>query len=530
LRDNRLTNVQYGADSRKVSYAYDSVGRVVSRSTQNGTLTRTTTYNYLAGNSALTNATTPLVSSITQYGMNFSYTYDAVGNITSETRNGLTTTYSYDNLGQLIRVNDPHDTTSGSAGTTWAYAYDLGGNITSKKRYAYTTGTLGTVLQTISYGYTDSNWKDKLTSYDGMDISYDAIGNITGYNGMMFVWGAGRRLSACMADSMILFGYNSQGERIRKFAAGVATLYTMHGKLLTHLTKGSDYMHFYYDANSRPAMVDYNGTHYTYLYNLQGDVVGLVDSTNSIVVEYKYDAWGKLLSTTGTLASTLGYLNPFRYRCYIYDEETGLYYLHSRYYNPEWGRFVSADAVLGKVGEIGSHNLFSYCKNIPIPCADWNGKEAAGAIAAGVAGGALDGPLPFGDIIGVLLYWLISSWISTSIPDVQTNSRSRQDDNDETYIYRSATGTAKSLTPRENKDENGLSFFTTQPSSGKYFRTTIEAVNSTGVLVAIPDPINPSHILINPVIPTTMEGWIKSRDTANENPHPYTILLMTLAK
>jgi len=115
----------------------------------------------------------------------------------------------------------------------------------------------------------------------------------------MFVWGAGRRLSACMADSMILFGYNSQGERIRKFAAGVATLYTMHGKLLTHLTRGSDSMHFYYDANSRPAMVDYNGEHFTYLHNLQGDVVGLVDSANSIVVEYKYDAWGKLLSTTG---------------------------------------------------------------------------------------------------------------------------------------------------------------------------------------------------------------------------------------
>ena len=239
--------------------------------------------------------------------------------------------------------------------------------------YAYTTGTLGTVLQTISYGYTDSNWKDKLTSYDGMDISYDAIGNITGYNDMMFVWGAGRRLSACMADSMILFGYNSQGERIRKFAAGVATLYTMHGKLLTHLTKGSDYMHFYYDANSRPAMVDYNGTHYTYLYNLQGDVVGLVDSTNSIVVEYKYDAWGKLLSTTGTLASTLGYLNPFRYRCYIYDEETGLYYLHSRYYNPMWGRFVSADKYAGSVGTVLCHNIFCYCRNSPIIRHDPNG-------------------------------------------------------------------------------------------------------------------------------------------------------------
>jgi len=191
---------------------------------------------------------------------------------------------------------------------------------------------------------------------------------------------------------MILFGYNSQGERIRKFAAGVATLYTMHGKLLTHLTKGSDYMHFYYDANSRPAMVDYNGTHYTYLYNLQGDVVGLVDSANSIVVEYKYDAWGKLLSTTGTLASTLGYLNPFRYRGYIYDEETGLYYLHSRYYNPMWGRFVSADTEIGEKNELLRHNVFTYCGNMPLIIKDETGRGwlfvAAVAFIGAVVGGA----------------------------------------------------------------------------------------------------------------------------------------------
>ena len=76
--------------------------------------------------------------------------------------------------------------------------------------------------------------------------------------------------------------------------------------------------------------------------------------------------WQKLLSTTGTLASTLGYLNPFRYRCYIYDEETGLYYLHSRYYNPEWGRFVSSDTVGGVLGGLTSHNQYSYAANNPI--------------------------------------------------------------------------------------------------------------------------------------------------------------------
>ena len=114
---------------------------------------------------------------MTQSGETCSYTYDDVGNILTATRNGVTTSYVYDNLGQLTRVNDPSDATSGSAGTTWVYDYDRGGNILSKKRYAYTTGSLGTVLQTISYTYGDSNWKDKMTAYNGTGISYDAIGN-----------------------------------------------------------------------------------------------------------------------------------------------------------------------------------------------------------------------------------------------------------------------------------------------------------------------------------------------------------------
>ena len=64
------------------------------------------------------------------------------------------------------------------------------------------------------------------------------------------------------------------------------------------------------------------------------------------MVEYTYDAWGNLLSTTGSLAETLGKLNPLRYRGYVYDHETGLYYLQSRYYDPEIGRFINADALV----------------------------------------------------------------------------------------------------------------------------------------------------------------------------------------
>ena len=106
-------------------------------------------------------------------------------------------------------------------------------------------------------------------------------------------------------------------------------------------------MHFYYDAQSRPAMVNFNGAYYMYLHNLQGDVVGLVDSSNNIVVEYKYDAWGRptLKRSLTTAYDALATLNPFRYRGYIYDEASGLYYLRSRFYNPVWGRCVSIDAL-----------------------------------------------------------------------------------------------------------------------------------------------------------------------------------------
>ena len=100
------------------------------------------------------------------------------------------------------------------------------------------------------------------------------------------------------------------------------------------------------------------------------------------MVEYKYDAWGKIIGRTGSLVSTLGCLNPFRYRGYVYDEETGLYYLKSRYYNPKWGRFINADEILGQTGEVLSHNLFAYCKNNPVVLADSMGMWPSWATTA----------------------------------------------------------------------------------------------------------------------------------------------------
>ena len=177
----------------------------------------------------------------------------------------------------------------------------------------------------------------------------------------------------------LTFKYDHNGMRIQKVLEHSwypeTTNYTYHGKLLTYMevnytdfdeVEHTDKFHFFYDAQSRPAKVSYNGVIYTYIHNLQGDIVGLLDNSGALVVVYRYDAWGKPLSTTGSLADTLGKRNPFRYRGYVYDEESGLYYLCSRYYNCTKGRFINSDIYCGAVGALYSHSSYTYCNNAPI--------------------------------------------------------------------------------------------------------------------------------------------------------------------
>ena len=168
----------------------------------------------------------------------------------------------------------------------------------------------------------------------------------------------------------VSFKYNADGLRVQKVATSTGTTnYTLHGKNIVHMTQGGNTLHFFYDANNKPAIVEYNGTKYAYVHNLQGDIVAILDSAGTKVVEYKYDAWGRPISKTGTMANTLGKINPFRYRGYVYDEETGLYYLRSRYYQATQSRFLNEDSII-------SGNLFAYCNNCPVSRSDMNGRES----------------------------------------------------------------------------------------------------------------------------------------------------------
>ena len=141
------------------------------------------------------------------------------------------------------------------------------------------------------------------------------------------------------------------------------------------MTQGSNELHFFYDAQNRPAVVVYNGVPYAYVKSLQGDVIALLDGTGNVVVSYMYDAWGMPIGKNGALSETLGTMQPFRYRGYAYDEETGLYYLRSRYYRAEWCRFLNADVLI-------EGNLYDYCLNNPIMQNDLMGLESEHATPA----------------------------------------------------------------------------------------------------------------------------------------------------
>ena len=121
-----------------------------------------------------------------------------------------------------------------------------------------------------------------------------------------------------------------------------------------------------------------NNENYLYRKNAQGDITHILDNAGMVVAKYVYDAWGNhaILDANGTdLASGVGVLNPFRYRSYYYDEETDLYYLQTRYYDPEVGRFISQDDVSYlDPDSVNGLNLYAYCANNPVMNVDPTGR------------------------------------------------------------------------------------------------------------------------------------------------------------
>ena len=422
--ENRPTSLTYSASGKEIGQStttIDKLNRTTFSEVKLGSKTFTSEYHFAAGGYG-TGSVTNLVASITQPGCNCGYGYDDNGNIASATLNGKWTGYTYDELGQLIQVNDHSDTRSGSDGTTWTYSYDLGGNILQKQRFAYKDTT--TPLETVTYTYGDANWRDKLTAVNGSAIRYDAIGNPLSDGTWTYTWQNGRQLQKMQKSGVTAeFVYNADGLRVQKTVNGVATKYTLHGKNIVHMTSGTDELHFFYDAQNRPAVVVYNGVPYAYVKSLQGDIVAILDENGNTVVSYGYDAWGAPLWCTGELATTLGTVQPFRYRGYVFDEETGLYYLRSRYYKPQLCRFINADVQICSSDEYACHNLFSYSENKPVLKFDPDGFEAITAgvlttegLGAAIAAAAAE-PTFIGEIIVGLYVLSMLAFATTYDPD-----------------------------------------------------------------------------------------------------------------
>ena len=246
----------------------------------------------------------------------------------------------------------------------------------------------------VLYQYNDSQWGDLLTNYNGRSFSYDAIGNLTNDGIWTYTWKHGRELATMSNGSTTwYYTYNADGLRIRRNNGSTTYTYVYNDGLLTQVTLDAGTysvpMYITYDANGLPFTIDYNGVVYYYVLNAFGDVIGLANAAGNVVVEYTYDAWGNQVYCTGSFWNTLGKHNPLRYRSYIYDEETGLYYLQSRYYNPEIGRWISPDSVIANVGgSILGYNMFAYCFNNPVNMTDntgswpsWNDIKAGFAAA-----------------------------------------------------------------------------------------------------------------------------------------------------
>ena len=353
-----------------VTYERDGLKRLKCKRLNTGSRSIENEYEY-AANRSKSGYTSQLISVMQFRAGNargtYTYSYDASGNITSVGDGNKTlASYEYDGLGRLTRENINGE-------KTVVYGYDNAGNLTSKKEYAYTTGALGAVTATHSYQYASGSWGDRLTFYNGQCIKYNAAGYPTCYRGKQAIWTDG-----CLTTlGNTPFEYNDAGIRTAKGS----TKYFVKGSLILAEERHGTVIHYYYD-DAGVAGFEYNGQKYVYRKNLQGDIVAILDECGCTRGTYEYDAWGNIIWQGGSELLTI---NPFRYRGYYYDEETGLYYLNSRYYDPETGRFISPDSLDYLEPETcNGLNLYTYCGNNPVMFVDPNGCFAISTFIIGL--------------------------------------------------------------------------------------------------------------------------------------------------
>ena len=294
---------------------------------------------------------------------NLRYAYDTMGNISKVYKNEtLIIRYAYDKLNRLIREdNKPLD-------KTVCFVYDNNGNILKQKQFAY---TMADDLALESLEATEKVYLydgDKLLNVGGSVCLYATTGILGTYRGKFVTWENGTYLTKY---GNIPFTYDGQGRRLSKNT--IRYVYDSEGRLIKQ-TFGEE-AEFFYDTTGVAGMI-YNDVTYLYRKDVQGNVLALINAADgTVVATYDYDAWGNhAVTVVESEHANAANLNPFRYRSYIFDPETKLYYLKNRYYDPEIGRFISPDGIDYIDPEtVGGVNLYAYCGNNPVMRVDENG-------------------------------------------------------------------------------------------------------------------------------------------------------------
>lgn len=351
------------------SYEQDACGRGAKITQTLGGNTYTKRYGYYKQGDHATNRINAIY-----YGKNgvtdrkVTYTYDGMGNIISVNENGKQRyKYAYDKLNRIISEKDLYNNKE------ICYTYDNNGNILTK--------SIGGEIT--EYKYKEGS--DRLVSFGTESIAYDNMGNPTAYCGMACTWEKGRRLTSITdGTNKIEYEYDVFGLRKTKKIYEPATAQTPtetvsyvyeNGKLLRQIT-GSEVLTFVYGSEgvigfTMSGSTEIANGNYLYRKNLFGDITGIINESGTLVYEYAYSAFGKSVEDEET---GIGAKNPFRYRGYCYDDETGLYYLKSRYYDPETGRFITIDDISYiDPGTINGLNLYAYCGDNPVMRTDSQG-------------------------------------------------------------------------------------------------------------------------------------------------------------
>ena len=343
------------------------------------------------------------------------YTYDKAGNIETVTENGIVVAeYAYDGLNRLIREK------SAQFGNI-SYEYDSAGNIVCKT----VNGTR------YEYSYPQSGWKDQMLSFNGELCEYDALGNPTTYRGRTLAWRGRRLISYGKDGKQATFTYDPNGVRTSKTVKenGVersGSKYIYDGNNLIAEQRDGEWIYYIYGTDGI-AGFRYNSTTYLYRKNVQGDITHIYTENGQQVAHYAYDAWGNVKELQPE--SGISKLNPFRYRGYYYDVETGLYYLQTRYYDPETGRFISSDSIEYLDPEtLGGLNLYAYCGNNPVMNVDptgskwwefwkWDWKKIGGWVLTGLATVASVGLIVVGTVVtgGLLSAVLVGAGIGALV-------------------------------------------------------------------------------------------------------------------